>query len=152
MKDSIAILSGVLREHSIQVDLQLPTQELSLLGNETELQQVFVNLLRNGGDAMIDARVIQPRICIHATAKDDMLNVTIEDNGPGVDPGAERNLFDPFFTTREGGMGMGLAISRSIVENHGGRLCVDENASNGARFRVELPLQGASEAGEQKRG
>jgi signal transduction histidine kinase len=88
----------------------------------------------------------RPRVLSVVTADDGpgTLRVEVRDTGPGVDPARAQQLFDAFYTTKPEGIGMGLAISRSIIEAHGGRLSVVPNEPNGAAFLVSLPLEGAS--------
>ena len=79
--------------------------------------------------------VLQSRI-----TQDGSIELTVTDNGPGMDPSILDMAFDPFQTSKKKGMGLGLSISRSIIEAHGGRLWIDENYRNGARFGFELPV------------
>src|SRR6516225_11912530 len=100
--------------------------------------QVMVNLIRNGMEAMSD--VPGDRVMgIFARRNDDTVAIEISDRGPGVDHPEE--IFEPFYTTKGYGMGMGLAISRSIVESHGGRLWVEKNEPHGAKFIFTLPAE-----------
>lgn len=107
-------------------------------GDRVQLQQVLLNLLINAMDAMKDA--LDPRIAIHARRDDDaMLSVTVSDNGPGIPEDRLPRILDPFFTTKPEGLGLGLAISRGIVEAHGGLLTAGNVATGGASFRFSLP-------------
>jgi C4-dicarboxylate-specific signal transduction histidine kinase len=109
--------------------------------DRTQLQQVIVNLAVNAMQAMANASDGSRNIIIRTTASDDATMVcSIEDNGPGIDAVGLARLFDSFFTTKEGGMGMGLPICRSIIEAHGGRISGDNcSAIGGARFMFSLP-------------
>lgn len=103
-----------------------------------QMEQVLVNLMRNATEAM-DGWTAEPRLGVRAVRDGDMIRVEISDNGPGLlNP---EKVFDAFFTTKQSGMGMGLAISRSIVESHGGRLWVERNDDGGATFAFTLPIQ-----------
>jgi len=108
-------------------------------GDRIQLQQVLVNLLVNAGQAMSD----QPgsrTVKLRASAVDgEYLAITVQDSGPGIRPEDMPRLFDAFFTTKHGGMGMGLAICRTTVEAHGGQLSVESAPGAGATFRLTLP-------------
>jgi C4-dicarboxylate-specific signal transduction histidine kinase len=103
-----------------------------------QVQQVLVNLMHNAIEAM-DGHTPEPRLGVRAVRDDEVVRVEVSDNGPGVlHP---EKVFDAFFTTKQTGMGMGLAICRSIVESHGGRLWVEHNDAGGATFAFTLPIQ-----------
>jgi len=111
-----------------------------VLGDRIQLQQVILNLVMNGIEAM-DTVTDQPgemliRSCQHES---DHLLVAVQDSGTGIDPQNLERIFDTFYTTKPQGMGMGLAICRSIVEAHGGRLWATANEDRGATFRFTLP-------------
>src|SRR5579863_2678403 len=110
-------------------------------GDAVELQQVLINLVMNGIDA-VRTLTEQPReILIKSAKHPDGVLVQVRDSGPGIDPAQADRIFEPFFTTKPDGIGMGLAISRSIVESHGGRLWAVAG-SNGALFEFTLPTHG----------
>jgi C4-dicarboxylate-specific signal transduction histidine kinase len=102
-----------------------------------QIQQVLVNLMSNAIDAM-DGQA-SPRLWVSAFPDGEMLRIEVSDNGPGV--ANVEKVFDAFFTTKPSGMGMGLAICRSIVESHGGRLWVETNPEGGSTFAFTLPIQ-----------
>jgi two-component system sensor kinase FixL len=107
--------------------------------DRVQIQQVIVNLVRNAIDAMND----QPRrrvLSVSTSVEQDMAAVTVADTGPGLDPLAAERLFQPFVTTKAQGMGVGLSISRTIVEAHGGRIWVESRAGEGAVFHFTVPL------------
>lgn len=110
-----------------------------VLGDELQLEQVFLNLLRNAIDATAQIPAGRRRIAIEATAPDGDVEVAIADNGPGIAASFESVLFEPFETTKATGMGLGLSISRQIVESHGGKLWYERGEGGGARFVVRLP-------------
>jgi signal transduction histidine kinase len=103
------------------------------------LQQVVLNLLMNGLDAM-HAVADRPRSLVITTAPEahDRVHVAVRDSGSGIDPQIASRLFDAFYTTKPDGMGMGLSISRSIVEQHGGRLWAEPNDGPGATFHFTV--------------
>jgi signal transduction histidine kinase len=105
-------------------------------GDRIHLQQVLINLLVNGADAMKDLPPEQRRLVVQVRLIDDnTVETAVIDNGPGLPPGKMTHLFQPFYTTKSEGMGMGLVISRTIVESHGGRIWAENNADEGATFR-----------------
>jgi signal transduction histidine kinase len=111
-----------------------------VLGDRVQLQQVLINLVMNGIEAMASV-ADRPRDMVirsRAHERDEVL-VAVEDAGVGIDPASVSQLFNAFFTTKPGGMGMGLSISRSIIEAHGGRLWATANVTCGATFQFALP-------------
>ena len=113
----------------------------ALYADAIQLQQVLLNLVRNAIDAMQGLPEAQRRVDLRAALEQgDTLCIEVSDRGPGVDAEVARHLFTPFFTTKEKGMGMGLAISRSIVSAHGGTLDYRNNPVAGATFVMRLPL------------
>jgi PAS domain S-box-containing protein len=131
--------NGVLLETELVKDLPV------IHGDRIQLQQVVLNLIMNAVEAMSEA-VEEVRHLLISTAEDASKGVlvSVRDSGPGLSPEAFDRLFDPFYTTKPGGMGMGLAICRSIIENHGGRLWAATNLPQGASFHFSLPTQGAT--------
>ncbi|HVN33153.1 MAG TPA: ATP-binding protein [Thermoanaerobaculaceae bacterium] len=112
-------------------------------GDGVQLQQVLVNLLMNAADAMEGIDPTQRVIDIQTVAEggDRWIRIDVGDQGPGLDPGTRRRLFEAFFTTKPNGLGMGLAIARSIVEAHGGRIQPLERAGPGTTMQVWLPIR-----------
>jgi signal transduction histidine kinase len=140
VRESTAFLQHEFKAHNVTVRLALDETLPAIAGDRTQLQQVLVNLVLNAVQAMAGdslRRILRIRAW---RAGDGALQCSLEDSGPGIAEGDLPNLFDSFFTTKADGLGMGLAISRSIVEAHGGQLTAD-NASElgGARFLLRLP-------------
>jgi two-component system sensor kinase FixL len=130
-------LSGA-REQGVQLRFNLDPEHDRVLVDRVQIQQVLVNLFRNALDAMANSAQ-RELVASNARAADDMIEVAIFDTGPGIPDDVMPNLFQTFFTTKETGMGVGLSISRSIVEAHGGRMWAESNLSGGATFRFTLP-------------
>ena len=126
------------REQNIQLRFTLNPELDLVLVDRVQIQQVLVNLFRNALEAMAQS----PRrelIVSNADVEDDMIEVEVSDTGSGFQDDVKSNLFQTFFTTKETGMGVGLSISRSIIEAHGGRMWAETNKSGGATFRFTLP-------------
>lgn len=113
----------------------------AIYGDPIQLQQVFLNLVINACDAMSDQARDNRKLLVTAS-RDDLMSVklTVTDNGGGIQDGRLYRVFEPFFTTKERGMGLGLSISRSIVETHGGRIWARNNKPAGTTFSVSLPI------------
>src|SRR4051794_29835662 len=132
------------REQGVLLRFTLdPTCDL-VLADRVQIQQVLVNLFRNALEAMAGSSR-RELIATNTRAADDMIEIAVSDTGPGFGHDAEANLFQPFFTTKEAGMGVGLSISRTIVDTHGGRMWAETNEAGGATFRFTLPAASAKE-------
>jgi two-component system sensor kinase FixL len=129
---------GILLRFNLNPDCDL------VLVDRVQIQQVLVNLFRNALEAMSDSDR-RELIIANSKAAEDMIEVEVSDTGHGFSDEVLTKLFQTFFTTKETGMGVGLSISRSIVEAHGGRISVERNSSGGATFRLTLPAASSSE-------
>jgi signal transduction histidine kinase len=109
------------------------------MGDRVQLQQVMMNLAMNGIDAMADVVGTRELVIRSECAEDGLVTVSVSDSGVGLPADRASRIFDAFFTTKPHGTGMGLRISRSIIESHGGRLWAGENISRGASFHFTLP-------------
>jgi two-component system, LuxR family, sensor kinase FixL len=126
------------REQGVQLRFNLNPEHDLVLVDRVQIQQVLVNLFRNALEAMAHS----PRrelIASNALVTDHTIEVVVSDTGPGFHDDVKSNLFQTFFTTKEAGMGVGLSISRSIIEAHGGQMWAESNDSGGATFRFTLP-------------
>jgi C4-dicarboxylate-specific signal transduction histidine kinase len=138
---SLLFLQHEFQSKDVSVSLDLDPALPMVHGDPTQLQQVVVNLAVNAVQALAKSEATQRSIGIrtHQTDRKTVCCI-IEDSGPGIDPEHLRRLFESFFTTKETGMGLGLPIVRSIIENHGGHIHADnDSALGGARFIFELP-------------
>jgi two-component system, LuxR family, sensor kinase FixL len=131
-------LSGA-REQGVILRFSLDPQLDLVLVDRVQIQQVLVNLFRNALEAMTQS-TRRELVALNTKGADDMIEVAISDTGHGFSPEAQTNLFQTFFTTKETGMGVGLSISRTIVEAHGGRMWAETNPSGGATFHFTLPV------------
>ena len=138
--------------------LDLEGDPVIVLGDRVQLQQVMLNLLHNAMEAMVDgARAGDDGVgalpadgCLRRSSRagpfdrlgqgPGLVHVTVSDTGPGLAAGAEETVFDPFYTTKKDGMGMGLSIVRSILESHGGSIRAANHERGGAVFEFMLPL------------
>jgi signal transduction histidine kinase len=116
-----------------------------VLGDRIQLQQVIVNLLVNSIHAVTQIEGPRRRIELETGAdRDDEVSFSIRDSGPGIEDENLERVFESFFTTKEGGMGMGLAICQSIITQHGGNIAVSNHSEGGAQFRFTLPATRSS--------
>ena len=138
IRDVMPLLRSELQRHRVAAQVDLAEALPPVLADPVQLQQVIINLLVNAVEAMasIDDR---PREIVIRSRFDEEVIVSVRDAGVGIDPGAVDQLFSAFFSTKPGGMGMGLSISRSIIEAHGGRFWATPNADHGASFHFTLP-------------
>jgi PAS domain S-box-containing protein len=139
----LALIPGVLEKQNVSVEMELRPALPPVLGDQVQLQQVLLNLIMNGIEAM-NTILDRPRVLtIRSDVRESGLEFTVQDSGNGLDPGHIEHIFDTFFTTKTSGIGMGLSISRSIIEAHNGRLWASsDRASQGATFRFSLPVAG----------
>jgi PAS domain S-box-containing protein len=146
IQEVLSLTGRELLEHRVLVECQLTNALPPVLADRVQLQQVLLNLIMNGIEAMI-AVTDQPRSLWVESRVDESgdILVAVRDSGTGFGSEADR-VFTPFFTTKANGMGMGLSISRSLVENHGGRLWATPNSPMGAVFSFTLPVSARSAA------
>jgi PAS domain S-box-containing protein len=145
VREMVVLLRSEATQHSVSVRTELPDLP-QVMADRIQLQQVLMNLMINAIDAMKDADGTRELVICSQQAEDGQLMVSISDTGVGVAPQQADQIFNAFFTTKPQGTGMGLRISRSIVESHGGRLWTADNSPRGASFHLTLPIQ--AEAGE----
>ena len=136
----LVLLRADLQKDDVRVEIQLDENLPAVTGDAIQLQQVILNLIVNAADAMRD---VPPRVLKVQTSQSPsgMVHMSIEDTGTGISAPDRERIFDPLFTTKAAGMGMGLSICRSIIENHGGRIWVSPGVNRGSIFQFELPTK-----------
>jgi len=139
--DVLPLARAELRHHDVSLVLQLAPELPGVLGDRVQLLQVSLNLIMNAIQAMAPVTGRPRELTIRSEMHDrDRVRLTVQDTGVGIDAKHRDELFSAFFTTKPGGMGMGLTISRSIVEAHGGQLWTTPNEPHGAIFHFSLPV------------
>ncbi|MGH7673928.1 MAG: sensor histidine kinase, partial [Gemmatimonadales bacterium] len=127
------------RLQGLELRLELGAPLAPVLADGVQIQQVLLNLIVNGAEAMERGNGGAADIVVQTAQDESMVCVSVSDQGAGLAPAVEKELFRPFFTTKRGGMGMGLSISRTIIEFHGGRLWFTANQTRGTTFHFALP-------------
>ena len=140
MHEVLALLDHDLRLNDVEIMATLPAVLPPVFVDRIEIQQVLVNLIRNAMEAMTAPSVTLRRLTIGAEASRDRVRVSIADTGGGVDPAILTRLFQPFQTTKDAGLGLGLSICQSLVEANGGRVGAGPHPKNGALFFFEVPI------------
>jgi signal transduction histidine kinase len=138
IEEALAMLQDDLKGHGIAVKIELSTRPLRVMGDRIQLQEVLLNLITNAIEAM--AAVDEPPVLVVSSSvrDDDGMMISIADTGTGIETEDVQRVFNPLFTTKSGGMGMGLSICRSIIEAHDGMLWVVPNAPRGSIFQLVL--------------
>jgi signal transduction histidine kinase/ligand-binding sensor domain-containing protein len=150
IREVLALVGDEAKRKSVVIRTQFADDLSPVSGDRVQLQQVVLNLVMNSMEAMSSLGERARQVVISTRNIDpDQVEVTVEDSGVGLDPNTMARIFDPFYTTKPGGMGMGLSISRSILQNHGGRLWATPNNGLGTSFHFALPKyhDGAKYAG-----
>jgi len=142
VREMIVLLRSEAIRYSISIRTELAENVPLVLADRVQLQQVFMNLMLNGFDAMKESTrgrelTIKSEVCDHQVL------ISVRDTGLGLPSGQAEHLFDPFFTTKGTGTGMGLPISRSIIQSHGGLLWATDASGSGATFQFSLPTADA---------
>jgi C4-dicarboxylate-specific signal transduction histidine kinase len=136
----IDFIKPELKNGHVKVEHHPGTRGFRVTANKVQIEQVLVNLVMNSLDAIKDSKNTMGNILIQThLLPDKSIETTVTDNGPGIDANMAGTIFNPFQTSKPSGMGMGLSISRSILETHNGKLWADEHYRDGARFGFNLP-------------
>jgi signal transduction histidine kinase len=147
----LALAQNQARRNHVLLKRELAKDLPPVLGDRVQLQQVVLNLVINGLEALAKSKEGERELTV-SSGRDESNDVivAVRDTGTGIDPANLDRLFDAFFTTKPDGMGMGLAISRTIIESHGGRLSAAPNSPRGSVFQFALPQASERESSERK--
>jgi PAS domain S-box-containing protein len=145
----VALLRRDIEASHVSLRTELGAAFRPVSGDRVQIQQVVVNLVLNAIDALSTSGNGERRLLLKTDAADaDYVQIVVEDSGVGLDPAHAERIFDPFYTTKHDGMGMGLSISRSIVESHHGRIWVEANLDSGATFAFTVPASVSATAAD----
>ena len=140
IKELNFLLSSELKHAAVKLEYHLQGQGCHIMANKVQIEQVLINLVRNSVEAIQAANTLDGKVIVEShQLTDGSIEVTVEDTGPGIAADMLDTMFNPFQTSKASGMGMGLSISRSIIEAHGGSLWADNQRRQGALFGFSLP-------------
>jgi signal transduction histidine kinase len=140
-REVIAIAYGELSAHNILIETLLDETLPSVIADRTQIQQVVLNLVMNAADALAETAPNRRKIILQTKLRDGFIRAAVRDYGPGIDAAEVDSVFDPFYTTKHNGLGMGLAVCRSIITAHEGRIWAEKNPEGGATFSFELKVE-----------
>jgi len=140
IREVLVLTDDELRRNNILVETSLDADLPMVECDRVQIQQIILNLIMNAVEAMGTVNDRPRRLAVGSASDAKAVQIEVRDSGPGIDPSHADQLFEAFYTTKAEGMGMGLSISRDIVEAHGGRLWVSPSVSQGAAFHFSLPL------------
>jgi len=140
VRQVIGFVTAVAHGRDIALKCVTSSADLQVKGDAVQLQQVILNLIINAMDAISEAQAKEREVSVTTDLSRAGAEIKVSDTGPGIAPDDIKNVFDPFFTTRPQGMGMGLAIVRTIVEAHHGKISAENQSSGGALFTIRLPI------------
>ena len=141
IQKSLELLIPRLRDSNIEVVVKLQPDMPKTMADPNQMRQVFTDIINNAEQAMTEAHS-RGKLYIKSQVVGEIIRVTFDDDGPGIKPKDLKNIFDPFFSTKEAGLGLGLTICFAIVEGHGGCIYAMNRNPKGATFVVELPIVG----------
>ena len=141
IEDLGVLLGSELKSAKVRLEQQLGSQGCKVMANKVQIEQVLVNMVMNSVEAIQGARTTGGKVVLRTCLlENDAVEVTVTDDGPGINPGMFEKMFISFQTSKASGMGMGLSISRSIIEAHGGKIWADRQRRDGAMFGFSLPV------------
>jgi signal transduction histidine kinase len=139
-RETVEFLSPLAVARKVELTSLITQNALPILGDRIQIQQVILNLVVNGFDAMKDTPTENRIISIRTSRVENFAQLSVSDRGPGIPEDKLKEIFEPFFTSKAGGMGMGLSIARTIIEAHHGLISAKNRDHGGATFRIRLPL------------
>ena len=137
--DAMLLVRYEAQSYKVELRQETPDQDLAVCVDPVQIHQVLVNLLRNAIESFGDALSADKHVAVQASRVDGLVRVSVSDNGPGQLEPELSKIFEPFFTTKPQGLGMGLAISKTIIEDHGGRIWAEANQGGGLTIHFTLP-------------
>jgi signal transduction histidine kinase len=141
----LALTHSEVQRHGVLLRTDLTASEHPVMGDRVQLQQVLLNLILNGIEAMSTVTERAKELTVSSAPTDDgNVVISVEDTGAGLEPAVAQRVFEPFVTTKAGGLGMGLSICRSIIDAHGGRMWVSPGAAHGTAFHFAVPVGAAT--------
>jgi C4-dicarboxylate-specific signal transduction histidine kinase len=140
VRDTVEFLSALVIARKVELVSVITPDALPILGDRIQLQQVILNLVVNGIDAMKDTPTENRIISIRTSRVEEFSGLSVSDRGPGIPEDKLKEIFEPFYTSKAEGMGMGLSIARTIIEAHHGLIWAKNRDHGGATFRIRLPL------------
>jgi len=138
---AVQLFQPEVRRRGLTIDVQLAADLPEVRGSDVELEQVILNFLFNAAQAMDDQAHQGLPLILKTSLLDDAVELSVEDHGTGTEEKSLNRLFEPFFTTKPEGTGMGLAINRTIIQGHGGRIWATRNDNGGMTFHFSLPVR-----------
>jgi C4-dicarboxylate-specific signal transduction histidine kinase len=141
IRDALALSRSSVEFAGVRVETDIPIGLPRVRGDPVQLLQVLLNLVMNGCESMSRTPLAERRLVVRVVEGEregDFVEVRVSDSGAGLPPGAEQRVFEPFYTTKQNGLGLGLSICRSIVTTHGGRLWAENNPGRGTTFHLTL--------------
>ena len=143
--EALSFMDDDVVRQNIEIAMDLQPELPAVKIDHIQVEQVIINLIRNALEAMNSSNAQENKLSIQTRSLDNEVIITITDNGPGL-PDAEESIFDPFITSKENGLGLGLSISRSIVEAHGGSLRISSKKDSGAALTFTLLIEESTDA------
>jgi signal transduction histidine kinase len=143
----LTMVENDLHDQGVTVSTEFQDDLPQITGDRTLLQQVILNLVKNAIEAMVVGPTAVKTIRLVTSKDENSVSLSVQDSGPGITPENGSHVFDPFFTTKSSGTGLGLPISRKIIEDHGGDLRLTKTGSNGCTFEITLPSAATSDSG-----
>jgi signal transduction histidine kinase len=140
VRETVEFLSKFAIGRKVELSSVLTPDALPILGDRIQLQQVILNLVMNGIDAMVDTPIKDRIISINSSRTEKFAELCVSDRGPGIPEDNLKEVFEPFVTSKAEGMGMGLSIARTIIEAHNGQIWAENRDHGGASFQIRLPL------------
>ena len=148
----LRMVENDLHARGVTVSTEFQEDLPQITGDPTLLQQVILNLVKNAIEAMSAVPTTIKTLRLVTTQDgNSIVSLSVQDSGPGITPENGTHVFDPFFTTKSSGTGLGLPISRKIIEDHGGELRLTKTSSNGCTFEITLPSVATSDSGDPRR-